>query len=46
MGVLLFQNCDLVIFYEEVAIVDNQVKIINFWQRELGEFVYFKVSDC
>lgn len=45
-GALLPQNCDLVIPYEEVAIADNQVKIINPRQREPGEFVHPKASDC
>ena len=45
-GALLPQNCDMVIPYEEVAISDNQVKIIDPRQREPGEFVHPKASDC
>jgi molybdopterin molybdotransferase len=45
-GALLPQNCDLVIPYEEVAIADNQVKIIDPRQRETGEFIHPKASDC
>ncbi|MBE9176729.1 molybdopterin molybdotransferase MoeA [Synechocystis salina LEGE 06155] len=45
-GALLPQNCDLVIPYEEVAIVDHQVKIIDLRSRKPGGFIHSKASDC
>ncbi|MBE9194632.1 MULTISPECIES: molybdopterin molybdotransferase MoeA [Synechocystis] len=45
-GALLPQNCDLVIPYEEVAIADHQVKIVDLRSRNPGEFIHSKASDC
>ncbi|AIE74570.1 MULTISPECIES: molybdopterin molybdotransferase MoeA [unclassified Synechocystis] len=45
-GALLPHKSDLVIPYEDVAIADGQVKIIDPRQRKPWEFVHLKASDC